>query len=88
MPKPKVARKKTALPLAPRLRAIELEPGECENKRITSKGRYLVKIFGDYAAGKFSRQWYGWNFDNWGTSGVQLDQIDAVFEILPPRKRG
>ena len=35
---------------------------------------YLAKISGHYYAGRFSRQHYGWCFNNWGTSGCQLDQ--------------
>jgi hypothetical protein len=43
---------------------------------------YLVKIYGSWYAGSFSMQWYGWNFDNWGTSGIQLSPyITEVYLI-------
>lgn len=42
---------------------------------INEKSWYLAKIDGEYFAGRFSRQWYGWSFDGWdGGSGLQLDK--------------
>jgi len=66
----------------PRFRAIDLNKccaadGGCglsDHPDISSKKTYLVKIDGKFFLGKFSRQWYGWNFDDWGTSGIQLDK--------------
>lgn len=43
---------------------------------------YLAKIFGHFYLGKFSKVWYGFSFNEWGTSGIQLDSIDEVWEIL------
>ncbi len=54
-----------------------------QDDRIEEGKSYLAKIFGKWHAGKFSRQWYGWNFDNWGTSGIQLDNsIEELYEIV------
>lgn len=41
---------------------------------INSRSLYLACIGGDFCAGHFSKQWYGWNFDDWGTSGISLDK--------------
>lgn len=75
----------------PRLKAIDLRRGtESDHPDISSKKQYLAKIGGDWFAGRFTRLWYGWNFDNWisGTVGLQLDkpgtngsQWQALYEI-------
>jgi hypothetical protein len=51
---------------------------------------YLVKVHRSWFLGKFSRLWYGLNFNNWGTSGLQFDapgynssRWEAVIELHP-----
>ena len=61
--------------------------GSSENSHIDSRKRYRVKIEGRWYEGCFSKQWFGWRFDNYGTSGLQLNLIDAVYEILSPGPR-
>lgn len=68
----------------PKLKKVDLSRMQgCNHDGIDAKSSYLVKVYGDWCAGKFSKQWYGWNFDNWGTSGIQLDSsgITAVYKI-------
>lgn len=66
----------------PHLRKIILFPTTCENIDIIPNTRsYLCRIYGSWFVGSFSRQHYGLNFNDWGTSGIQLDHIDAVFLI-------
>lgn len=55
--------------------------GTCKNKGITLRKRYLVKIDGEWFIGRFSREWYGLNFEDWGGNGIQLDGIDKVYEV-------
>jgi hypothetical protein len=59
-----------------------------ESSHIDSRKRYRVKIEGKWYEGSFSKQWFGWKFDNYGSSGMQLNMIDQVFEIvrLDPKK--
>lgn len=56
-----------------------------DNKKTTllhENDFYLVKIYDRWYAGKFSMQWYGWNFNNWGTSGMQLgSSITEIYLI-------
>lgn len=75
----------------PKLKLIPLEPfSEGKVQRPSSKddrfnedSSYLVKINGWWYAGQFSEQWYGWSFDNWGTSGLQLNSIEGpIYEII------
>lgn len=41
---------------------------------INDSDYFLAFVCNQYLVGKFSRQWYGWNFDcGWGASGVQFD---------------
>lgn len=41
---------------------------------ISGRKQYLAKIGGEFCAGRFNRQWYGWNFDGWpGNANYQLD---------------
>ena len=45
--------------------------------RIKINEYYLAKIGNGWYAGRFTKQWYGWNFQNWGCSGIQLDSIEG-----------
>ena len=59
----------------PKFKEVDLSKcKESNHPDIRSNRKYLVKIAGQYFLGYFSRQWYGWNFDDWGTSGIQLDE--------------
>ena len=40
---------------------------------IANEKQYLVKIYGGWHFGRFSRQWYGLSFNNWGNAGCQFD---------------
>jgi hypothetical protein len=51
---------------------------------IDSRKRYRVRIEEEWYEGSFSKQWFGWQFDNYGNSGIQFNLIDEVYEILPP----
>ena len=51
---------------------------------ITAKKTYRVRIDGRWYEGRFSKESFGWNFENYGSSGMQLNLIDAVFEIQEP----
>ena len=62
---------------APRLKRIDLTKGEdSHHPDITARKQYLALIRGEFHCGKFSKQWYGWNFDGWKHSdcGIQYDQ--------------
>ena len=54
---------------------------------IDSRKRYRVRIDGSWYEGSFSKQWFGWRFDNYGTSGIQLNLIDEVYQIVPPETK-
>lgn len=60
-----------------------------ESSRIDGHKKYRVKIHGSWHEGSFSKQWFGWRFDGYGPSGLQLNLVEQVFEIqsLDPRKR-
>jgi len=75
----------------PNLRLIPLEPfpegnvqrPSSKDDRFNEDSQYLVKIHGWWYAGQFSEVWYGWSFDNWGMSGMQLNSIDGpIYEII------
>ncbi len=55
-----------------------------ESSHIDSRKRYRVKIEGSWYEGSFSKQWFGWRFDGYGSTGIQLNLVDQVFEIVPP----
>lgn len=48
---------------------------------ISPMKHYLAKIYDVWYLGHFSEQWYGWNFDDWGTSGIQLSSIESLYEV-------
>jgi hypothetical protein len=58
-----------------------------QSSEIHSRKRYRVRIDGLWYEGSFSKQWFGWNFDGYGASGIQLNLIDEVFEIVPEGKK-
>ena len=66
-----------------RLRKISLGSSS-ENSKIDSRKKYRVIIEGKTFEGTFSKQWFGWKFDGYGSSGIQLNLIDKVYEILAP----
>ncbi len=75
----------------PTLKLIPLEPfakgrvqrESSEDDRFNEDSQYLVNIDGWWYAGQFSKVWYGWSFDNWGASGLQLNSIEGpIYEII------
>lgn len=57
-----------------------------ESSHISTHRRYRVRIGRDWYEGGFTKRWFGWNFEAFGSSGMQLNLIDEVFELpgLPP----
>jgi hypothetical protein len=68
--------------MAPKLKKIPVGTSSTSS-HINSRKRYRVKIEGRWYEGSFSKQWFGWRFDDYGTSGMQLNLIDEVYEIVP-----
>ena len=62
----------------------------CQSGEIDSRKTYRVRIESRWYQGRFTKEWFGWNFDDYGTSGMQLNLLDAVYEIQTPslKKRG
>jgi hypothetical protein len=58
--------------------------GSSDSPLIGSHKLYRVKIEGKWYEGRFSKQWFGWQFDGY-RSGIQLNLIDEVFELDIPR---
>jgi len=58
--------------------------GSSESTHLSPRKRYRVKIEGRWYEGQFSKQWFGWQFDGY-QSGIQLNLIDEVFEIVTAR---
>jgi hypothetical protein len=52
-----------------------------KDDRISADKTYFAKIHGRWYFGRFSTQHFGWNFDDWGTSGLQLDSIEDLYEV-------
>jgi hypothetical protein len=69
----------------PKLVEIDLAKADDDEHPDIKKGVfYLALIEGAYYAGKFSRQWYGWNFESVYDAGYQLSYgIDRLWEIVP-----
>lgn len=53
---------------------------------ISARKSYRVKIDGQWYEGFFSKQWFGWQFDGY-QSGIQLNLVDEVYEILRPNSK-
>ena len=63
--------------------------GSSDSSHISTTKRYRVKIDGRWYEGCFSKRWFGLNFEGYGDSGMQLNLLDAVYEICPaePKNR-
>ena len=57
-----------------------------ESGDITSRKLYRAKIDGDWYEGRFSRQWFGWQFEGY-RSGIQLNLIEEMYELVEPNPR-
>lgn len=55
------------------------------SSHIQSTKRYRIRVDDAWYEGSFSKRWFGWNFDDYGTDGIQLNMIDEVFEIVLSR---
>jgi CheY-like chemotaxis protein len=58
-----------------------------ESSHINAQREYKVRIGPRWYEGRFSKRWFGWLFENYGDTGMQLNLIDEVFEVVAPRKR-
>lgn len=74
----------------PKLKPIDLSKGKkSDHPDISSRKTYLALIGGEFFAGGFSRQWYGWNFDGWindvglqfDTPGTNASEWEGLWEI-------
>ena len=54
-----------------------------ESPHIRSQKKYRVRIGNKWFEGAFSKRWFGWLFDDFGDTGMQLNLIDEVFELPP-----
>lgn len=68
------------------LKKIPVGPSS-ESSHITSRKKYRVQIDGKWYEGSFSKQWFGWKFEGYGDSGMQLNMIDQVYEIVSPKPK-
>jgi len=55
-----------------------------ESPNISAQRRYRVRIDRGWYEGIFTKKWFGWNFEAFGPSGMQLNLIDEVFELPRP----
>jgi len=77
--------------MTPRLKKIDLSKiVECDHPDIKVGKNYLAKIYGEMHAGKFSRQWYGLNFEAVYDAGIQLNSKgwQRLYEIVEKGERG
>jgi hypothetical protein len=67
-----------------KLRKIDLSKADgCKHPDIQRTKKYLVNYDGAEIIGDFDKQWYGWNFNWFGScyAGLQLDALNEVWEI-------
>ena len=76
--------------MSPKLEKINLNKRDkCTHPNINTRSSYLAKINGSWYAGKFSKQWYGLNFEAVYDAGIQLNDEDweELYEIVGRNKR-
>jgi CheY-like chemotaxis protein len=71
---------KTLPPVEEGLKRIVV--GSCsESSQISAQKTYKVRIGPRWYEGRFSKRWFGWLFEDFGDTGMQLNLIDEVFEV-------
>lgn len=65
----------------PMLKRIALNGSNANDAIVPFENQYLVLVGGRWRAGTFDRQWFGLNFSNYGSEGVELGAVDEVYEI-------
>jgi len=58
-----------------------------ESADISTQKRYRVRVGSGWHEGGFRKYWFGWKFEDFGASGIQLNLIDEVYEIRSPDVR-
>lgn len=76
----------TAAGGASRLKEIRVGSSS-ESADISARKRYRVRVGSAWHEGAFRKYWFGWNFEDFGASGIQLNLIDEVYEIRSPDVR-
>ena len=60
----------------------------CHHDEINGETIYLAAVSGKWAIGRFSKQWYGWNFGGFYDAGCQLGHLDILYATdLQPAPR-
>lgn len=65
-----------------KLRRVELNGTNTNDAIVPFEVEYLTRVHGRWRAGTFDRQWYGLNFTNYGSTGIELEAIEEVYEIV------
>lgn len=73
----KVRNPKTRFLLAPTVR-------DEHTPLIDPRKRYLCRLDERWEVGKFTKMWYGWNFDGFYMAGAQIEFIDEIYEFIVP----
>jgi hypothetical protein len=63
------------------LRKVPLNGSNTNDAIVPFENEYLVRVCGRWRAGTFDRQWYGLNFTAYGSEGIELQDVDEVYEI-------
>ncbi len=58
----------------PKLIPLDMKLSDgCNHPQVNCRKTYLVLVGSEFAVGKFSREWYGLNFDGLYPAGCQFD---------------
>jgi hypothetical protein len=63
------------------LKKIRLNGSNTNDTIVPFEKQYLVNVCGRWRAGTFDSQWFGLNFTNYGSEGIELEALDEVYEI-------
>lgn len=55
-----------------------------KDHRIVLGRVYLGRVHGQWGAGDFTRQWYGWNWNAIYDAGTQIEWIEELYDFDPP----
>lgn len=70
----------------PKLKRIPVGTSS-ESGRISPRKRYRVLVDGRWLEGSFTKKWFGWCFEAPNESGLQMNLLDQVYEIVEERPK-
>ncbi len=65
-----------------KLKQVDLNGTNTNDAIVPYDVQYLARVYGRWRAGTFDRRWYGLNFTDYGSDGIELEAVEEIYEIV------